>query len=93
MTIQFLKPNYYSQVSERSGVQMGPDGNLEAGDSSTSEAKVGWGQQDLWDHGFTNVHRHHPSTFLLPRESWGLISGKGEHVYMNLVLTFRFYCD
>lgn len=45
MTIQFLKPNYYPQVSERSGVQMGPDGNLEAGDSSTSEAKVGWGQQ------------------------------------------------
>lgn len=43
--MQFLKPNYYPQVSERSGVQMGSDGNLEAGDSSTSEAKVGWGQQ------------------------------------------------
>lgn len=41
MIIKFLKPNYYSQVSERPGVQMGPDGNLEAVGSSIREAGMG----------------------------------------------------
>lgn len=45
MTIIFLKTNYYSQLSEKSGVQMGPDGNSEAVSSSTAEARVGGGQQ------------------------------------------------
>lgn len=43
MIIKFLKPNYYSQASERSVVWMGPEGNLEVVGSSTSEARVGRG--------------------------------------------------
>lgn len=48
--------------------------------------------EDLWDHSFTNVHRHRSASFLFPRESKGLTSGKGEYIYLNPVLTFRFNC-
>lgn len=43
MITKFLRMNYYSQVSEKSGVQMGPDGNSEVVSSSTGEARVGGG--------------------------------------------------